>query len=49
VRSRAEAAADKVAKLAQKGGLKPATVQEIRRSILGIATADAVATAKGQA
>lgn len=49
VRSRAEAAADKVARLAQKGGLKPATVQEIRRSILGIATADAVATATATA
>lgn len=49
VRTKAEAAADKVAKLAQKGGLQPATVQEIRRSILGIATAEAVATAKAKA
>jgi Protein of unknown function (DUF3486) len=49
VRSRAEAAADKVTKLAQKGGLQPATVQEIRRSILGIATAEAVAHASTKA
>jgi Protein of unknown function (DUF3486) len=49
VQAKAVAAADKVAKLAQKGGLQPKTVQEIRRSILGIATADAVATAKGKA
>jgi Protein of unknown function (DUF3486) len=49
VRAKAEAAADKVAKLAQQGGLQPKTVEAIRRSILGIATAEAVATAKGQA
>jgi chorismate mutase len=49
VRSRAEAAADRVTKLAQKGGLQPATVQEIRRSILGIATAEAVAHASNKA
>lgn len=49
VRTKAEAAADKVEKLAQQGGLQPKTVEAIRRSILGIATAEAVATAKGQA
>jgi hypothetical protein len=49
VRTKTEAAADKVAKLAQQGGLQPKTVEAIRRSILGIATAEAVATAKGQA
>lgn len=37
VRARAEAAADKAARLAQKGGLSKATVNDIRREILGIA------------
>jgi hypothetical protein len=45
----ARAAADKVTKLAQKGGLQPKTVEEIRRSILGIASAEAVAQAKRSA
>lgn len=37
VQARAQEAADKVAKLASKGGMSAATVDEIRRSILGIA------------
>lgn len=36
VDARAQAAADKVARLAKKGGMDAATVQEIRASILGI-------------
>jgi hypothetical protein len=39
VTERARAAADKAAKLAQKGGLSKATVEDIRREILGIAKA----------
>ena len=37
VRTRAQAAADKVAKMAQKGGLSKVTAESIRREILGIA------------
>lgn len=37
VQARATEAADKVAKLAKKGGMSAATVDEIKRSILGIA------------
>lgn len=37
VNAKAEAVAEKAAKLATKGGLSAATVEEIRRSILGIA------------
>lgn len=37
VQARAAEAAEKVAKLAKKGGMSAATVEEIRRSILGIA------------
>lgn len=37
VQARAQEAADKVAKLAKKGGMSAATVEEIKRSILGIA------------
>lgn len=37
VRAKAEAAADKVAKLAKRGGLSAGTVDSIRREILGIA------------
>lgn len=37
VRDKANAAADKVEQLANKGGLTSKTVQEIRRAILGIA------------
>lgn len=37
VQARAAEAADKVAKLAKKGGMSAATVEEIKRSILGIA------------
>lgn len=37
VRTRAQAAADKAAKLAIKGGLSKATAEDIRREILGIA------------
>lgn len=37
VQARAQEAADKVAKLAKKGGMSAATVDEIKRSILGIA------------
>lgn len=36
-RARAEAAADRVAKVAKKGGLTPVAVDQIRREILGIA------------
>lgn len=38
--TRAKAAADKVAKLAKKGGMSAATVAEIRTSILGIVKRD---------
>lgn len=38
VMARAAEAAEKVAKLARKGGMSAATVDEIKRSILGIAT-----------
>lgn len=38
IRAKAEAAADKVAKLAKKGGLSSQTVDSIRREILGITT-----------
>lgn len=38
VRARASAAADAAEKIAKKGGLSAASVDEIRRSILGIAT-----------
>lgn len=38
VRSKAEAAADKVSRLAKKGGLSGSTVEQIRREILGIAS-----------
>lgn len=38
VRAKASAAADAAEKIAKKGGLSPASVAEIRRSILGIAT-----------
>lgn len=37
VQARATEAAEKVAKLAKKGGMSAATVEEIKRSILGIA------------
>lgn len=37
VQARAAEAAEKVAKLAKKGGMSAATVEEIKRSILGIA------------
>lgn len=37
IRSKAEAAADKVARLAKKGGLSEGTVDSIKREILGIA------------
>lgn len=37
VRAKASEVADKAAKLASKGGMSEATVEEIRRSILGIA------------
>lgn len=37
VQARAQETADKVAKLAKKGGMSAATVEEIKRSILGIA------------
>lgn len=37
VQARAQEAAEKVAKLAKKGGMSAATVDEIKRSILGIA------------
>lgn len=37
VLAKAQEAAEKVAKLAKKGGMSAATVEEIRRSILGIA------------
>lgn len=37
IRSKTAAAADKVAKLAKKGGLTAGTVDQIRREILGIA------------
>lgn len=37
VQARATEAADKVAKLAKKGGMSASTVEEIKRSILGIA------------
>lgn len=37
IRAKAEAAADKVARLAQKGGLSGSTVETIKREILGIA------------
>jgi Glu-tRNA(Gln) amidotransferase subunit E-like FAD-binding protein len=37
VQARAQEAADKVAKLAKKGGMSASTVDEIKRSILGIA------------
>lgn len=37
VQARATEAADKVAKLAKKGGMSASTVDEIKRSILGIA------------
>lgn len=37
VDARAKAAADKVAKIAKSGGLKPEQVDEIRRQILGVA------------
>lgn len=37
VQARAQEAADKVAKLAKKGGMSASTVEEIKRSILGIA------------
>jgi len=37
VQARASEAAEKVAKLAKKGGMSAATVDEIKRSILGIA------------
>lgn len=37
VQARATEAAEKVAKLAKKGGMSASTVEEIRRSILGIA------------
>lgn len=36
IRAKAEAAADKVARLAKKGGMSAKTVDEIRREILGI-------------
>lgn len=36
VENRAKAAADKVAKIAKSGGLKPDQVEEIRRQILGV-------------
>ncbi len=38
VRSKAEAAASQVEKIAKKGGLDAATVAEIRREILGVAS-----------
>ena len=38
VRARAEAAANQVEKIAQKGGLSAKTVDEIRREILGVAS-----------
>lgn len=37
VRDKAQKAADEVANIAQKGGLKTETVQDIRKAILGIA------------
>ena len=37
VRAKTEAAADKVARLAKKGGLSGSTVENIKREILGIA------------
>lgn len=37
IRSKTEAAADKVARLAKKGGLSGTTVENIKREILGIA------------
>lgn len=37
IRGKAEAAADRVARLAKKGGLSGATVETIKREILGIA------------
>lgn len=48
IKASARAAADKVAKLAQAGGLRPDTVAEIRSSILGIVTAHAVQAAQKQ-
>lgn len=38
IRAKAEATADKVARLAKKGGLSAATVDNIKREILGIAS-----------
>ncbi|SDA18154.1 Protein of unknown function [Pseudomonas sp. NFPP10] len=38
VRDKAAAAADKVEKIAKKGGLDAKTVDQIRRSILGVAS-----------
>ena len=37
IRGKAEAAADRVARLAKKGGLSAGTVEDIKREILGIA------------
>lgn len=48
IKASARAAAEKVAKLAQAGGLRPETVDEIRSSILGIVTAHAVQAAQKQ-
>ena len=36
IRSKTEAAADKVARLAKKGGMSASTVDEIKRAVLGI-------------
>jgi hypothetical protein len=38
IRGKAQAAADKVGRLARKGGMSEATVDEIKRAVLGIAS-----------
>ncbi|MCW5657434.1 MAG: DUF3486 family protein [Burkholderiaceae bacterium] len=49
VEGRAKAAADKVAKLAKKGGMDAGTVAEIRASILGIVKREPAQPAEGTA